>query len=227
MVATVNGASEALALRIDGGARTGAFELSARFSCPAQSVTVIQGPNGSGKTTLLRVVAGVAGLWNGTLRIGDRVVDDPAHHTWIGPVDRSIGFVPTDGVLFGHLSALDNVAYGLRRQGRSRADARSRAGQLLDAVDAAALADQPPDQLSSGQQQRVALARALAIEPKVLLLDEAFSAIDADSRPSLRARVLDELRPRDSVVLLVTHDASEAAAAADQHLTIDDGHITH
>ena len=95
------------------------------------------------------------------------------------------------------------------------------------AVDAAALADQPPDQLSSGQQQRVALARALAIEPKVLLLDEAFSAIDADSRPSLRARVLDELRPRESVVLLVTHDANEAAAAADQHLSIDDGHITH
>jgi molybdate transport system ATP-binding protein len=223
----VSGRDGASALRIDGGARIGAFELSARFSCPPRSVTVIQGPNGSGKTTLLRVIAGVAGLWDGTLRIGDRVVDDPAHHTWIGPVDRSVGFVPTDGVLFGHLSALDNVAYGPRRQGRSRTDARRQAGHLLDAVDAAALADQAPDQLSSGQQQRVALARALAIEPKVLLLDEAFSAIDADSRPGLRTRVLDELRPTESVVLLVTHDADEAAAAADQHLAIDAGHIAN
>ena len=191
----------------------------------ARSVTVVQGPNGSGKTTLLRVIAGVTGLWEGTLRIGDRVVDDPAHHTWIGPVDRSVGFVPTDGVLFGHMSAADNVAYGLRRQGRSKADARSRAGELLAAVDAGPLAGQSPNELSSGQAQRVALARALAIEPGVLLLDEAFSAIDADSRPGLRARVLDELRPPDSVVLLVTHDADEAAAAADQLLTIDDGHI--
>lgn len=216
----------AAALRIDGGARMGgAFELSARFSCPARSVTVVQGPNGSGKTTLLRVIAGVTGLWEGTLRIGESVVDDPAHHTWIGPVDRSVGFVPTDGVLFGHMSAADNVAYGLRRQGRSKADARSRAGELLAAVDAGPLAGQSPNELSSGQAQRVALARALAIEPGVLLLDEAFSAIDADSRPGLRARVLDELRPPDSVVLLVTHDADEAAAAADQLLTIDDGHI--
>ncbi len=203
----------------------GAFELRARFSCPPRSVTVIQGPNGSGKTTLLRVIAGVSGLWEGTLRIGDGVVDDPAQHTWIGPVDRSVGFVPTDGVLFGHMSAADNVAYGLRRQGRSKADARSRAGELLAAVDAGPLAGRSPDELSSGQAQRVALARALAIEPAVLLLDEAFSAIDADSRPGLRARVLDELRPPGSVVLLVTHDADEATAAADQLLTIDEGHI--
>jgi molybdate transport system ATP-binding protein len=221
----VSGTDAAAALRIDGGARMGAFELSARFSCPPRSVTVIQGPNGSGKTTLLRVIAGVSGLWEGTLRIGDRVVDDPAQHTWVGPVDRSVGFVPTDGVLFGHMNAADNVAYGLRRQGRSKADARSRAGELLAAVDAGPLAGQSPNELSSGQAQRVALARALAIEPGVLLLDEAFSAIDADSRPGLRARVLDELRPPDSVVLLVTHDAEEAAAAADQLLTIDDGHI--
>jgi molybdate transport system ATP-binding protein len=226
-VAAVSGIDGASALRIDGGCRVGAFELSARFSCAPRSVTVIQGPNGSGKTTLLRVIAGVAGLWDGTLRIGDRVVDDPGQHQWVGPVDRSVGFVPTDGVLFDHLSAQDNVAYGLRRHGRSKAAARERAVELLDAVDAAALADQPPEQLSSGQAQRVALARALAIEPAVLLLDEAFSAIDADSRPDLRARVLDELRPPESVVLLVTHDAGEAAAAADQLLTIDAGHITN
>lgn len=215
------------ALHIDGGCRVDGFELTARFTCPPRSVTVIQGPNGSGKTTLLRVIAGVAGLWDGSLRMGDRVVDEPAHHTWVGPVDRSVGFVPTDGVLFEHLSALDNVAYGLRRHGRPKADARSRAGELLAAVDADRLADQSPSQLSSGQAQRVALARALAIEPRVLLLDEAFSAIDAASRPGLRSRVLDELRPADSVVLLVTHDTSEAAAAAGQHLTIDNGHITH
>ena len=149
-------------------------------------------------------------------------------HTARGPA-RLIGRLVScpRRVPFDHLSAVDNVAYGLRRHGRSWTDARSHAGELLEAVDAAALADQPPDQLSSGQQQRVALARALAIEPRVLLLDEAFSAIDAESRPGLRARVLDELRPRDSAVLLVTHDASEAAAAADLLLTIDDGHITH
>ena len=218
---------EAAALEIDGGCRVAGFELTARFSCPPRSVTVIQGPNGSGKTTLLRVIAGVAGLWNGTLRMGDRIVDEPEHHTWVDPADRSVGFVPTDGVLFEHMSALDNVAYGLRRHGRSKADGRDRAGELLAAVDARPLADQSPSQLSSGQAQRVALARALAIEPRVLLLDEAFSAIDADSRPGLRSRGLDELRPPQSVVLLVTHDADEAAAAADQHLTIDAGHITH
>ena len=212
-------------LVIDGGCRVGAFELTAQFSCPARSVTVIQGPNGSGKTTLLRVVAGVAGLWDGMLRIGDRVVDDPARRRWVSPVDRSVGFVPTDGVLFEHLSALDNVAYGLRRKGRSQADARRRADELLAAVDAGPLGGRSPNELSSGQAQRVALARALAIEPGVLLLDEAFSALDADSRPGLRARVLDELRPPDSVVLLVTHDTDEAAAAADQLLTIDDGTI--
>ncbi len=222
----MSGRPDAPGLAIDGGCRIGPFELTARFACPPRSVTVIQGPNGSGKTTLLRVIAGVAGLWDGTLRIGERVVDDPAQRAWVGPVDRDVGFVPTDGVLFEHLAALDNVAYGLRRRGRSRADARRRAGELLAAVDAEPLAGQSPNQLSSGQAQRVALARALAIEPTVLLLDEAFSAIDADSRPGLRARVLDELRPADSVVLLVTHDADEAAAASDQRLTIDDGHIT-
>ncbi len=211
---------------LDGRARVASFEMTARFRCPEASVTVIQGPNGSGKTTLLRIVAGLTGLESGTLIVDGTTVDDPTEGRWVGPVDRSVGFVPTDGVLFGHMSVLDNVAYGPRRKGATRDDARHRAGELLEALDADTLATQRPAALSSGETQRVALARALAVEPRLILLDEAFSAMDTDSRPVLRERVLNELRPPRSVVLLVTHDADEAAASADQILSIENGHIT-
>jgi iron(III) transport system ATP-binding protein len=175
---------------------------------PERSITAVLGASGSGKTTLLRLIAGFEALDSGSLKIGERLVDDgsrsvPAQH-------RGVGYVPQEGALFPHLTVRGNIAFGLPRNDRQRV------GELLDLVGLRALDKRYPHQLSGGQQQRVALARALAIGPSVVLLDEPFSALDASLRSELRRDVARILAETATTTVLVTHDQGEALAMADQ-----------
>jgi len=182
---------------------------------PAEIVAVL-GPSGSGKSTLLGTIAGVVPAAGGEILVDGRdVTHAPIHQ-------RGIGLIFQEPLLFPHLSVSDNVAYGLRRHGMSRADARVRVQELLTWVDLADYGDRRPDELSGGQAQRVALARALAPQPAVLLLDEPFSALDLDLRQRLADDVARTLRMAGVAALHVTHDPQEAAAVADRVVTLAD-----
>lgn len=192
----------------------------------AESVVAVVGPNGAGKTTLLRAVAGLVPLQKGRVVIDERVVEDTATNVRLAPEDRHVGVVFQDHQLFAHLTALENVAFGLRARRVSRGEARRRAAAWLERVGLSELATNRPKQLSGGQAQRVALARALATEPAVLLLDEPLAAVDASARAQLRRVLREELRRYPGSRLLVTHDPIEAAALADQLLVLEDGRVT-
>ncbi|HSK11557.1 MAG TPA: sulfate ABC transporter ATP-binding protein [Vicinamibacterales bacterium] len=181
------------------------------------------GPSGSGKTTLLRLIAG--------LEIPDAgsVLFDGEDSTNRRAADRRVGFVFQHYALFRHMTVFENIAFGLRvrpRQTRpSRAEIEARVHRLLGLVQLEAMAHRHPAQLSGGQRQRVALARALAVEPRVLLLDEPFGALDAKVRKELRRwlrRLHDELQVTS---ILVTHDQEEALEAADRVVVMNQGHI--
>jgi iron(III) transport system ATP-binding protein len=176
------------------------------------SRTAIVGPSGSGKTTLLRIIAGFEAPDAGRVSLGGRQLADgpdavPAH-------ERGIGYVPQDGALFPHLTIEGNVGFGLPRNTPQRAE---RIAELMDmvALDTAMLARRPHE-LSGGQQQRVALARALAQRPKLMLLDEPFSALDTGLRASTRKAVAQLLGAAGITTILVTHDQAEALSFADQ-----------
>jgi thiamine transport system ATP-binding protein len=182
---------------------------------PAEIMAVL-GPSGSGKSTLLGTIAGVVPAAGGTVLVdGTDVTHAPIQQ-------RGIGLIFQEPLLFPHLSVRDNVAYGLRRHGLPRADAREQAEELLAWVDLAGYGSRQPDELSGGQAQRVALARALAPRPAVLLLDEPFSALDLDLRQRLAADVAATLRQAGVAALHVTHDPGEAAAIADRVVTLAD-----
>jgi iron(III) transport system ATP-binding protein len=180
-------------------------------------MTAILGASGSGKTTLLRIIAGFERLDSGTLSIDGNVVDDATHV--VAAQRRRIGYVPQDGALFPHLTALANIGFGLPRRERDRA------AELLDIVGLAGLGDRRPHQLSGGQQQRVALARALAVKPSVVLLDEPFSSLDAALRISVRRDVGRILSESGTTTILVTHDQDEALSMADQVALLQNGRI--
>lgn len=180
-----------------------------------QFATVL-GPSGSGKTTLLRCIAGFETVDSGTITLGGRELDAPMTPA-VRPFGRGISVVPQEGALFPHLDVARNVGFGLAH--RSRAWRRERVAQLLELVGLQSLGDRRPHELSGGQQQRVALARALAPEPQLILLDEPFSALDAQLRAELREEVRELLRRLGTTTLLVTHDQAEAMALAD-HLVV-------
>ncbi|HET7399645.1 MAG TPA: ABC transporter ATP-binding protein [Intrasporangium sp.] len=188
----------------------------------AGSTTAILGPSGCGKTTLLRVVAGFQRPDAGRVEIGGRTVVDAG--VWVAPERRGLGYVAQEGNLFPHLSAAENVVYGLARRERR---ARARVGELLELVGLRPeLAERHPDQLSGGQQQRVALARALARRPAVVLLDEPFSSLDAGLRASTRDAVATALAHEGVTVVLVTHDQAEALSFADQVAIMHEGRFS-
>jgi molybdate transport system ATP-binding protein len=203
----------------------GALHLDVNLEV-AGSVVAVVGPNGAGKTTLLRALAGLVPLQKGRVVIDERVVEDTVSSVRLAPEDRHVGVVFQDHQLFAHLTALENVAFGLRARRVSRGEARRRAAAWLERVGLSELATNRPKQLSGGQAQRVALARALATEPAVLLLDEPLAAVDASARAQLRRVLREELRRYPGSRLLVTHDPIEAAALADQLLVLEDGRVT-
>jgi iron(III) transport system ATP-binding protein len=189
---------------------------------PATTTTAVLGPSGCGKTTLLRLVAGFLAPDEGQVRIGDDVV--AGLDAWIAPERRGLGYVAQEGNLFPHLDVAGNIAYGLPRRERR---ARGRVGELLELVGLpVGLATRRPDQLSGGQQQRVALARALARTPRIVLLDEPFSALDPELRVATREAVAAALAQVQATVVLVTHDQAEALSFADQVAVMHDGRFT-
>ena len=176
------------------------------FDVEAGALIAVLGASGSGKTTLLRLVCGFERADAGVVEIGEQIVSGPGIHA--PPERRHIGYVAQEGSLFPHLSVLDNVGFGLPRSERRN---RARIEALLANVGLpAAYADRAPHQLSGGEQQRVALARALAPNPKLVLLDEPVSALDAALRAETREAVAAALAASGATALLVTHDQSEA-----------------
>jgi iron(III) transport system ATP-binding protein len=189
---------------------------------PAGTTTAVLGPSGCGKTTLLRVVAGFLKPDDGQVWLGEDLVAGPG--TWVAPERRGLGYVAQEGNLFPHLDVAANITYGLPRRERR---ARARVDELLEIVGLSGeLAARRPDQLSGGQQQRVALARALARRPDVVLLDEPFSALDAELRAATRAAVAAAVAHEQATVVLVTHDQEEALSFADQVAVMYDGRVT-
>ena len=186
---------------------------------PDGALTALLGPSGSGKSTLLRIVAGLETPDEGVVRIGGQDV------TWARPQDRGIGFVFQHYAAFAHMTVWGNVAFGLKIRKRKPAEVRARVDELLALVGLTQWAGQRPHQLSGGQRQRMALARALAVEPKVLLLDEPFGALDAKVRAELR-RWLRRLHDEEGVTtVLVTHDQEEAMEVADTIAVMNKGQI--
>jgi molybdate transport system ATP-binding protein len=221
--AAVPAAAPALDARVV--ARHGSFTLDATIAAVPGEVLAVLGPNGAGKSTLLRGLAGLLPLAGGYVRLGGQVLDDvpagrhtPAEH-------RGIGVVFQDYLLFPHLTALDNVAYGLRAHGLRRPAARREALRWLDRVGLADHAGKRPRQLSGGQAQRVALARALILEPRLLLLDEPLAALDAGTRLRLRTDLRRHLTSYGRPAIVVTHDAVEAMVLADRLVVLERGHI--
>jgi molybdate transport system permease protein len=185
---------------------------------PGTTIAVV-GPNGAGKTTLLRALVGLTPRAHAELRLGER--DTSA----LPPHRRDVAWVPQDGALFPHLSALGNTAYGLRAHGVGRAEARRTAQQWLDRLGVGHLAQRRPAQLSGGQAQRVALARALAVRPRLLLLDEPLAALDQTTRAQVRHTLRRHLAGFGGVCLIVTHDPVEAVSLADRVLVLDGGRV--
>jgi sulfate/thiosulfate transport system ATP-binding protein len=186
---------------------------------PTGSLTALLGPSGGGKSTLLRVVAGLETPDEG------KVFIDGEDVTRLAPRDRGIGFCFQHYAPFRHMTVWDNVAFGLKVRRRPKQEIRRRVGELLDLVRLEGFAKRYPSQLSGGQRQRMALARALAVEPRLLLLDEPFGALDAQVRKELRAwlrRLHDEVH---ITTVLVTHDQEEAMDVADHLAVINLGHL--
>ena len=187
------------------------------LSVPAGETVAILGPSGSGKSTLLKMIAGLEAPDAGRIVFAGRDITDEA------PERRHFALMFQDFALFPHLDVVDNVAFGLVEQRLPRAVARQRALDLLEVFGLAAHARQKIWKLSGGEQQRVALARALITEPRLLLLDEPFSALDAELRSSLREEFRQRLSAAALTTLLVTHDEAEARAMAARGYRLLDG----
>ncbi|KAB2342662.1 ABC transporter ATP-binding protein [Actinomadura rudentiformis] len=199
--------------------RRGAFDLDLELRAEPGEVVALLGPNGAGKSTALRALAGLVPLHDGHLRV------DGTDLSRLPPERRGIGMVFQDYLLFPHLSALENVAFGPRSQGTRKREARRRAAEWLAHVGLADHADARPRALSGGQAQRVALARALAVRPRLLLLDEPLAALDAHTRLEIRAALRRHLAGFDGAAVLVTHDPLDAMVLADRLVVLESGRL--
>src|SRR5580765_924883 len=189
------------------------------LAIPEGSLTALLGPSGSGKSTLLRVIAGLEQPDTGQVLLNDEdVTATPAR-------ERGVGMVFQHYAAFKHMTVYDNVAFGLSIRRRPKSEIRGRVHELLELVQLEGMAGRYPSQLSGGQRQRMGLARALAVDPKVLLLDEPFGALDARVRKELRAwlrRLHDEVHV---TTIIVTHDQEEAMEVAGQIAVLNEGRI--
>jgi ABC-type sulfate/molybdate transport systems ATPase subunit len=214
-------------LEIAINARRGSFHLEIECKVAA-GWTVIFGPSGAGKTTLLRLLAGLD-RWStseqlqGRVAFGSEVLSDTAQGLWRPPGRRLIAFVTQQPALFPHLTAAENIAYGLRPLDPARRMARVK--EMLQLVDATDLAMRRPRNLSGGQAQRIALARALATEPRLLLLDEPFSALDGVASDALLERLQAWLKESGVQTVLATHDVSDALATGAEVLLLREGRL--
>jgi molybdate transport system ATP-binding protein len=204
----------------------GTLRLRAQLSAAAGELVAVLGPNGSGKSTLLRSIAGLLPIDEGRVTVDDVTLDDPRSATFVPAERRPIGMVFQDYLLFPNLSAVENVAFGLRATGTPRRQAREAARDWLARVGLGDHAEHRPAQLSGGQAQRVALARALARHPRVLLLDEPLAALDVSVRGDVRRDLRHHLGTFDGMSVLVTHDPVDAYALADRVVILESGAIS-
>jgi molybdate transport system ATP-binding protein len=212
-------------LEADVSLRLGALDLDVRLAAADGETVAVLGPNGAGKTTLLRALAGLVALDRGRVVIDGTTVEDPLAGVYVEPEFRSVGIVFQDYLLFPHLSARENIAFGLRARGMPRSEARRRADEWLARVGLADHANDKPGALSGGQAQRVALARALAPEPQLLLLDEPLAALDVGIRTELRRELRSMLDGFSGARILVTHELLDAVALADRIVVLERGQV--
>ena len=203
----------------------GRFTLELPLRIAPGEVVALLGPNGAGKTTALRALAGLLPLTSGQIRLGGQVLDDAQRRLFVPAEQRPVGVVFQDYLLFPHLTALENVAFGPRCRGRSKAEAQAIAMQWLRRVGLAEHAADKPRKLSGGQAQRVALARALAVDPTLLLLDEPLAALDARTRLETRGHLQRHLADHPGATLIVTHDPLDALVLADRLVIVEDGRV--
>jgi molybdate transport system ATP-binding protein len=202
------------------------FHLDLALTVDDGEVVALLGPNGAGKTTALRAIAGLQPLDRGRIVLDGRVLDDATSDTFVPTAQRPIGVVFQDYLLFPRLTALDNVAFGLRARGLHKTKARARAHEWLDRIGLSAQAQAKPRTLSGGQAQRVALARALATDPRLLLLDEPLAALDASTRLQVRTELRRHLATFHGARLLITHDPVDALVLSDRLVIVEHGRIT-
>jgi molybdate transport system ATP-binding protein len=207
------------------GVQLGTLDLQVELDAAPGEVVAILGPNGAGKSTLLRALAGLIAIDAGRVTLDGTVLDDPVTGEYVAPEQRPIGVVFQDYLLFTHLDALENVAFGLRARGVPKVEARRRAGEWLERVGLSDRASHRPRALSGGQAQRVALARALATDPRLLLLDEPLAALDVTTRGNVRRDLRRHLDSFDGVRVLVTHDPLDAYALADRVMIVEAGRV--
>ena len=213
-----------MSLELSAAIEARGFDVS--FEVAAGETVAVLGPNGAGKSSLLNVVAGLVRPDRGRASLESRVlfdIGDGRADRWLAPHRRGVSLLAQDALLFPHLSAVDNVAFGPRSRGVSRPESRRIADEWLQRVDAAELRDRRPAQLSGGQAQRIAVARALASDPALLLLDEPLAALDVAVAPALR-RVLKEVLA-DRMAVIVTHDVFDAFTLADRVVVLEAGRV--
>jgi molybdate transport system ATP-binding protein len=199
-------------------------ELTLHIDCALSAPwTVLFGPSGAGKTSLLRVLGGLTRPHRGRVVLHGRTLADTGNGTWVAPARRQIGFVTQRPTLFPHLNVSANVAFGLR--GLSRQASEERVVQMLELFQASQLARRTPANLSGGERQRVALARALAPQPRLLLLDEPFTALDAGLKLIILEQLTRWLAEHKVPALYVSHDVAEAFQTASDVMVIERGQI--
>jgi len=199
------------------------FALDVAFDVPP-GVTVLFGPSGSGKSTTLSAIAGLVRPAEGRITLGDEVWFDSSAKVHVAVQRRRVAFVFQTLALFPHMTALENVTYGMARS-LDRTARAARAVGMLERLRVPHLADRKPHSFSGGEAQRVALARAVATSPRVILLDEPFSALDRDLRIELISDLRDTIRELDVPVLFVTHHRQEARALGDRLVLLEGGRV--
>ncbi len=205
------------------GPTTAVSNLSLEIA-DGELVTLL-GPSGCGKTTTLRMIAGFIEPDSGTVSIGDSVVSDPGRGIFLAPQERELGMVFQSYAVWPHMNVFDNIAYPLKVRKTTPSEIRRRVRQVAEQVKMPDLLLRFPSQLSGGQQQRVALARALVAEPRVLLLDEPLSNLDAKLREQMRLEIKELQRRIGVTIVFVTHDQEEAMSLSDSIAVIDEGRL--
>ena len=195
------------------------------FEIPNGKLFSLLGPSGCGKTTCLRMIAGLERNEKGTIQIGDEIVSDPTNKKFIAPERRCAGMVFQSYAVWPHMNVFDNVAYPLKIRKLPKNEIKERVDEILKTVQLEGMDKRSPNTLSGGQQQRVALARGLVMKPKVLLLDEPLSNLDAKLREKMRADIRSIQTEVGITCVYVTHDQAEAFAISDQIAVMDKGVI--
>jgi molybdate transport system ATP-binding protein len=213
-------------LALNLASRLGAFELEAELDVADHAVMVVVGESGSGKTTLLRCIAGLERPERGRIAVDGEPWFDAEKAVWRPAAERSVGVVTQDVALFPHLSVSENVAFGLRAQRVAAGERQQRTALALERLGVAALATRKPHELSGGQQQRVAIARAIVLEPRLLLLDEPLSALDAASRRAIRAELRRLFHELTCTTVYVTHSPAEALSFGERITVLEAGRVS-